>query len=114
MFGLLGGVPAEAATAVMSDPLRTLENHAPLINQTEDRAIVKVAEWCGTGSFRDEYGRCRYYGCGAPLITVGDVACQTIRTADPPRRLGARVSRNLADGYVRFVEFKLSFIYLWG
>ena len=61
MFGLLGGVPAEAATAVMSDPLRTLENHAPLINQTEDRAIVKVAEWCGTGSFRDEYGRCRIW-----------------------------------------------------
>ena len=67
MFALLSGVPAQAATAVMSDPLRILENDAPLINQTKDRAIVKVAEWCGTGSFRDEYGRCRYYGYGAPL-----------------------------------------------
>ena len=61
MFPLLGGVSTEAATFATNDPLGILENHAPLINQTEDRAIVKVAEWCGTGSFRDEYGRCRIW-----------------------------------------------------
>jgi hypothetical protein len=52
MFPLLGGVPTVAATAAMN-------GHALLINQTENSAIVKVAEWCGAGNFRDEYGRCR-------------------------------------------------------
>ena len=47
---------------------------APLITQTEDRAIVKVAEGCGTGYFRDEYGHCRYYGYGAPPAPP-DEAC---------------------------------------
>ena len=55
MFPLLGGVPMEAASAATI-------GHAPLINQTEDRAIVKVAEMCGPGYFRDQYGHCRYYG----------------------------------------------------
>jgi hypothetical protein len=56
MFPLLGGVPTEAATAAPN-------GHALLINQTEGRAIVKVAEWCGAGNFRDGYGHCRpWYG----------------------------------------------------
>ena len=55
MFPLLGGVPTVAATAAMN-------GHALLINQTENSAIVKVAEWCGAGYFKDEYGRCRYFG----------------------------------------------------
>jgi hypothetical protein len=55
MFPLLGGVPTVAATAAMN-------GHALLINQTENSAIVKVSEWCGAGYFRDEYGRCRYFG----------------------------------------------------
>ena len=46
MLPLLGGAPTEAA---------------PLSAQTEDRAIVKVAEWCGADSFRDEYGHCRHF-----------------------------------------------------
>jgi hypothetical protein len=40
-----------------------MNGHALLINQAENSAIVKVAEWCGNGSFKDEYGRCRpWYG----------------------------------------------------
>jgi hypothetical protein len=53
VFPLLGGT----ATAAPS---------LPLINQTEAGAIVKVAEGCGIGYFRDGYGRCRYNGYGAP------------------------------------------------
>jgi hypothetical protein len=68
MFPLLNLVPAEAA------PLGIPESHAPLINQTEDHAIVKVAEGCGTGYFRDGYGQCRYYGYGAPPAPP-DEAC---------------------------------------
>jgi hypothetical protein len=67
MLPLLGGVPAEAATAATNDPLGILESHAPLINQTEAGAIVKVAEDCGIGYFRDGNGHCLYYGYGAPL-----------------------------------------------
>ena len=55
MFPLLGGAPAVAATAAMN-------GQALLIDQTENNAIVKVSEWCGSGYFRDEYGRCRYFG----------------------------------------------------
>ena len=57
MFPLLGGVPMVAATVAMN-------GHALLIDQTENGAIVKVAEWCGgAGYFRDEYGHCRpWYG----------------------------------------------------
>jgi hypothetical protein len=56
MLPLLGGVPMVAATAAMN-------GHALLINQTENSAIVKVAEWCGNGYFRNEYGQCRpWYG----------------------------------------------------
>ena len=51
MFPLLGGAPTEAA---------------PLINQTEDRAIVKVEEACGNGFFRDEYGNCHTWYGGEP------------------------------------------------
>ena len=65
MLPLLGGIPTEAATAATNDTLGILESHAPLINQTEDRAIVKVAQWCGDGYFKDEYGHCRYW-YGAP------------------------------------------------
>jgi hypothetical protein len=67
-FPLLSGVPAEAA------PLGILKSHAPLINQTEDHAIVKVAEGCGIGYFRDGSGQCRYYGYGAPPAPP-DEAC---------------------------------------
>src|SRR5271165_4398481 len=59
MFPLLGGVPTEAATAA---PLGILESYAQLIDQTEDRAIMQVSEWCGADKFRDEYGHCRNYG----------------------------------------------------
>ena len=59
MFPLLGGVPTVAATAAMN-------GHALLINQTENSAIVNVAEGCGVGHFRDGNGRCLYYGYGAP------------------------------------------------
>jgi len=57
MFPLLGGgVPMVAATVAMN-------GHALLLNQTENSAIVKVAEWCGNGNFRDQYGHCRpWYG----------------------------------------------------
>ena len=57
IFPLLGGgVPTVAATAAMN-------GHALLLNQTENSAIVKVAEWCGNGNFRDQYGHCRpWYG----------------------------------------------------
>jgi hypothetical protein len=47
IFPLLGGA-AIAATV----------GKAPLFNQTEDHAIVKVEEACGNGYFRDEYGNC--------------------------------------------------------
>ena len=57
---LLSGVPAQAAS------LGILESHALLINQTENRAILKVAENCGIGYFRDGHGHCLYYGYGAP------------------------------------------------
>jgi hypothetical protein len=56
MFPLLGAVPAETVTAA------PLGSRGSLINQTEDRAIVKVAENCGSGYFRDGYGHCRYFG----------------------------------------------------
>ena len=36
-----------------------------LMNQTKDSAIVKVGEWCGADSFKDEYGRCRHYAFSA-------------------------------------------------
>jgi hypothetical protein len=42
--------------------------------QAEDNAIVKVAEDCGIGNFRDEYGHCRHYGFGAPPAPPGE-AC---------------------------------------
>ena len=74
MFPLVGGVPTEAATAATNDPIGILESHTPLINQSEDRAIVKVAEDCGIGNFRDEYGHCRHYGFGAPPAPPGE-AC---------------------------------------
>jgi hypothetical protein len=55
MFPLLGGIPTNAATAATNDPLGSLESHAPV--------IVQVAEWCGNGYFKDEYGHCRpWYG----------------------------------------------------
>ena len=60
---LLAGVPMEIATAA---PLGFLGSYTPLTNQTEDGTIVKVAEDCGIGNFRDEYGHCRHYGFGAP------------------------------------------------
>jgi hypothetical protein len=53
MFPLLSGAPTEAANAATI-------GYVPLMNQTEGGAIVKVAEGCGTGYFRDEYGHCRY------------------------------------------------------
>ncbi len=59
---LLGGVPTEAATAA--------------INQ--NRPIVKVAEWCGADSFKDEYGHCRPYGYDAPPPDPHD-ACPPTR-----------------------------------
>ena len=46
MFPLLAGAAAEAT---------------PLSHQTADRAILKVAEWCGADSFKDEYGQCRHW-----------------------------------------------------
>jgi hypothetical protein len=58
MFPLLGGFPTDATT--------TATSRTPLINQTETRTIVKIAEGCGIGYFRDGYGHCQYYGYGAP------------------------------------------------
>ena len=57
-FPLLGGVPTGAASAATIG--QTL-----LMNQTEDSAIVKVGEWCGADSFKDEYGHCRHYAFSA-------------------------------------------------
>jgi hypothetical protein len=51
VFPLLGAAPTYAA---------------PLMAQTEDRAIVKVEEACGNGSFRDEFGNCRQWYGGEP------------------------------------------------
>jgi hypothetical protein len=77
MFPLLGGVPTVAATAAMNGDallinqpgvsnallalvlIAAMNGDALLINQPENSAIVKVAEWCGNGYFRDEYGHCR-------------------------------------------------------
>ena len=53
------GIPTDAASAATI-------GKTPLMNQTEGGAIVKVAEDCGIGNFRDEYGHCRDYGFGAP------------------------------------------------
>jgi hypothetical protein len=55
IFPLLGGA-AIAATI----------GKAPLMNQTEDQAIVKVEEGCGNGYFRDEYSNCRVWYGGEP------------------------------------------------
>ena len=52
MVPLLNGVPTQAATIAMNDPLGILKSHAP---------IVKVEERCGNGYFRDGYGHCRYW-----------------------------------------------------
>jgi hypothetical protein len=72
LLGLIVGAPdTELATAA---PLGFLERYTPLINQTEGGAIVKVAEDCGIGNFRDEYGHCRHYGFGAPPAPPGE-AC---------------------------------------
>ena len=65
-FPLLSAVGTEAAIAATNDPLGILGSQALLTNQTEDGAIVKIAEGCGIGSFRDGNGHCRYYGYGAP------------------------------------------------
>jgi hypothetical protein len=53
-FPLLAGVPTAAAIA------GTIGYALP-IHQMDDGAIVKVGEWCGADSFRDEYGHCRHY-----------------------------------------------------
>jgi hypothetical protein len=63
LLPLLAGVATEMASAA---PLGFLESATPLINRSKDGAIVKVAEDCGIGNFRDEYGQCRHYGFGAP------------------------------------------------
>jgi hypothetical protein len=61
MFPLLSGIPTNAATAATNEPFGILQSHG--LNQTENGAIVKVAEWCGNGYFKDEYGQCRpWYG----------------------------------------------------
>jgi hypothetical protein len=59
MFPLLGGAPMEAATAATI-------GKAPLINQTEGHAIVKVEEGCGNGYFRDGHGNCLGWYGGEP------------------------------------------------
>jgi hypothetical protein len=74
MFPLLGVVGTDAAIAVTNNPLGILKSPAPMIDQTEDGAVVKVAEGCGIGYFRDGAGRCRYYGYGAPAAPPGE-AC---------------------------------------
>ena len=63
MFPLLGAVPTVAATAAMN-------GHALLLNQTENSAIVKVAEWCGNGYFR-EHGQCRPWYSGHETCPPG-------------------------------------------
>ena len=57
MVPLLGGVSAEAAPAGPN-------GHILAMNHTS--AILKVAEWCGDGSFKDEYGHCRPWYGAAP------------------------------------------------
>ena len=52
------------------------------IHQPEDGAIVKVAEGCGIGYFRDGNGNCRYYGYGAPPAPPGE-ACPPDRHFEP-------------------------------
>jgi hypothetical protein len=59
---LLAGVSTEVATAA---PLGFLESYTSLVNQTQGGTIVKVGEWCGNDSFRDEYGHCRHYSFSA-------------------------------------------------
>jgi hypothetical protein len=58
LFPLLGAVGT-------SDPLGILKSQGE---------IMKVAEGCGIGFFRDGYGHCRYYGYGAPAAPPGE-AC---------------------------------------
>jgi hypothetical protein len=71
LLGLIVGAPdiaqAEQLWSYFQPPPRT----SPA---TDDNAIVKVAEDCGIGNFRDEYGHCRHYGFGAPPAPPGE-AC---------------------------------------
>jgi len=60
-FPLLGAVGTQAAIAASNNARAVFESPS---HQTEDSAIVKVAEGCATGYFRDGNGDCRYYVYG--------------------------------------------------
>ena len=85
LVGLIVGAPDIAQAQLWSHfqpPPRTSPATQPIITPrtssgssvAEDNAIVKVAEDCGIGNFRDEYGHCRHYGFGAPPAPPGE-AC---------------------------------------
>ena len=85
VLGLIVGAPYIAQAQLWSyfqPPPRTSPATPPIITPgissgssvAEDNAIVKVAEDCGIGNFRDEYGHCRHYGFGAPPAPPGE-AC---------------------------------------
>jgi len=86
LLGLIVGAPdiaqAQQLWSHFQPPPRTSPATQPIITPrtssgssvAEDNAIVKVAEDCGIGNFRDEYGHCRHYGFGAPPAPPGE-AC---------------------------------------
>ena len=67
LLGLIVGAPDIAQA-------QQVWSHFQPPPQAEDNVIVKVAEDCGIGNFRDEYGHCRHYGFGAPPAPPGE-AC---------------------------------------
>ena len=71
-------------------------NSGALVSLTKDSAIVRVAEGCGIGYFRDGHGNCRYYGYGAPAAPPGE-ACPPDRHFVPwTNHSGGRCLLNLS------------------
>ena len=72
LLGLIVGAPDIAQAVQLWSHLTPRTSSGSSV--AEDNAIVKVAEDCGIGNFRDEYGHCRHYGFGAPPAPPGE-AC---------------------------------------
>jgi hypothetical protein len=92
LLGLIVGAPdiaqAQQLWSHFQPPPRTSPATQPIITPrtssgssvAEDNAIVKVAEDCGIGNFRDEYGHCRHWvwrSTGSPgrSLPAGQAFC---------------------------------------